>query len=105
MVTFDGSLARTLDFGDSPLSAEDGTATHRRTPAARAGLDRGHARGRSIRGGSPDSTTASDRCAPLSMAGFRLTVSAVRPADKYRALEHRRRQAQIQARRLVAALD
>jgi hypothetical protein len=105
MVTFDGSLARTLDFGDSPPPAAGGTVNRRRTPAARAGVKpRACAWGgrtgweaRLHEGFVPVRTTLD--------GGIPATVSAVRPLGKYRAFEHRRRQAQIKARRLLAAFD
>jgi hypothetical protein len=74
MGTSDGSLARTLDFGE-PVAPD---ATPKATRIVRW------------------SATPAD-------AGSR--VLPWRGSDKYRVLEHRRRQAQIRARRLLAACD
>jgi hypothetical protein len=71
MPRFDGSLARTLDFGET-----SGTTT---TTTVYAG----------------------------ARAGLRLASPGglLRGPDKYKVLEHRRRQAQIAARRVVDLLD
>jgi hypothetical protein len=74
MATFDGSLARTLDFGE-PLAPET----------------------------TPKNTRIVRWSAAPADAGSR--VLPWRGSDKYRVLEHRRRQAQIRARRLLAAWD
>ena len=78
MAVFDGSLARQLDFGE----------VERRAPA-RVRVPR-----RSARGG----------CA---QAGLRLAAAQaiLRGPNKYQVLEHRRRQAQIKARRLLDLLE
>lgn len=69
MPRFDGSLARTLDFGDL-------TTTHGPVPGG-------------------------------GRAGLRLALpfSVLRSPDKYKVLERRRRQAQIQARHALGLLD
>lgn len=69
MPSFDGSLARQLDFGTAPASSADGMANGR--------------------------------------AGLRLALPSgvLRGPDKYAVLEHRRRQAQIKARRLLDLME
>ena len=66
MARFDGSLARTLDFGDA-------------APAVHSG----------------------------GRAGLRLAAPGglLRGPDKYKVLEHRRRRAQIRARRALSLID
>jgi diadenosine tetraphosphate (Ap4A) HIT family hydrolase len=78
MATFNRSVARTLDFGETtnPQSAT--------VPPTRTRLV-------SRRAGNP--------------AGLHMHVLPWRSGDKYRVLEHRRRQAQITARRLLSVLD
>ena len=68
MARFDGSLARTLDFGEITTT----------TPVYGGGR-----------------------------AGLRLALPAgvLRGPDKYKVLEHQRRQAQIKARRLLALME
>lgn len=68
MSRFDGSLARTLDFGEMTTT----------TPAYGSGR-----------------------------AGLRLALpgGVLRGPDKYKVLEHRRHQAQIKARRLLALME
>ncbi len=68
MSRFDGSLARTLDFGEIATTAPAGAA-------GRAGLR-------------------------LALPG-----DLLRGPDKYKVLEHRRRQAQIKARRLLDLME
>ncbi len=77
MATFAGSLARTSDFGGTKERNPEST------PRTRTRLAK--------RGGSP--ATAGSHVLPW------------RDADTYRVLEHRRRQAQMHARRLLALLD
>jgi hypothetical protein len=103
MARFDGSLARTLDFGDAAPAAAGGTQLTGH-PVATGATAQPHARG-----SSPTSRTAK----PVAGAGTALDVlrrpglwtGAPRLSDKYRALEHRRRQAQMKARRMLAVLD
>ena len=78
MTVFDGSLALSFDFGDTPAS-DTAVKPPTQTPVARrlSGHDRG---------GGP-------------------YVLPWRRPEKYRTLEHRRRQAQITARRVLAALE
>jgi hypothetical protein len=80
MATFNRSLARTLDFGETTDSQSEAV------PPART-----RARLVSRRAGNP--------------AGLHMHVLPWRSGDKYRVLEHRRRQAQITARRLLSILD
>ena len=80
MPRFDGSLARTLDFGETGTGSQArfwrvGTTTTTVYAGARAGLR-------------------------LASPG-----GLLRGPDKYKVLEHRRRQAQIAARRVVDLLD
>ena len=78
MTAFDGSLARLLDFGDTRDSqAEVGTRARTRL-ASRS---------------SDHHTRAGTHVLPWRGSG------------KYRVLEHRRRQAQIKARQVLAALE
>lgn len=69
MPTFDGSLARQLDFDGTPA--------------------------------------APSVAVPGSRAGLRLALPSgvLRGPDKYAELEHRRRQAQIKARRLLELME
>jgi len=78
MATFSGSLAHTLDFGES-MGPGSETARPTRTRLV------------SRRPGNP--------------AGIQMHVLPWRSTDKYRILEHRRRQAQIAARRLLSVPD
>jgi len=96
MATAAPSLARTLDFGDSEETepAEVGAGTDhvgRQTP-------------------NPSRAVSRRRVLPSAGRVTRVAEAGVhvlpwRGRDKYRLLEHRRRQAQIAARRLLAALD
>ncbi|OFW07424.1 MAG: hypothetical protein A3H96_05485 [Acidobacteria bacterium RIFCSPLOWO2_02_FULL_67_36] len=76
---FDGSLARKLDFGDITLRDAEG----------------GSGIGRPL------------RQAQGSRAGLRLALPSLvlRGPDKYKALDRRRRQAQIHARHALGLLD
>jgi hypothetical protein len=101
MARFDGSLARTLDFNDSAAPLESGAADHRPKPAALAAAEprasawlvHGGCEGRCHEGGDLRRAISGGRS---SAAG-----GGVSPLDKYQTLEHRRRQAQIRARRLL----
>jgi len=96
MATAAPSLARTLDFGDSDETEPAEIC---------AGTDH-------VGGQTPNPSRAVSRGRVLPSAG-RVTRGAEagvhvlpwRGRDKYRLLEHRRRQAQIAARRLLAAVD
>jgi hypothetical protein len=98
MARFDGSLARTLD-NDSAAPLESGAADHRPRPAALAAAERrpsawlvhGGCEGRCHEGGD----------LRRAISGGRAAGGGVSPLDKYQTLEHRRRQAQIRARRLL----
>ncbi len=100
MARFHGSLARTLDFGDSAASG----ARLARWGLAIDAVAKSHARG---------SVPVSWAARPQAGATIGIDIlrhpgcgaGALRLPDKYRAIEHRRRQAQIKARRLLAALD
>ena len=50
-------------------------------------------------------TTSSVPAGSGRRAGLRLASSGMRGADKYKELEHRRRQAQMAARRLLSLMD
>jgi hypothetical protein len=82
MSRFDGSLARTLDFGDTTTTAGPGVRL------LRVGLE----------------TEAPAGAAPV---GLRLALPGGVPpgSDKYKVLERRRRQAQIAARRVLDLID
>ena len=81
MSRFDGSLARTLDFGDMTTTG---------APAVRL-----------LRVGME--TEAPSGAAPV---GLRLALPGGVPGpDKYKVLERRRRQAQIAARRVLDLID
>ena len=77
MPRHDGSLARRLDFGETTTTASGAVARS---------------------GGPGRSAEGAFRPAP----GLRLALRSgvLRGPDKYKVLEHRRRQAQINARRL-----
>jgi hypothetical protein len=103
MRRIDGSLARTLDFGDSAVPVA--------RPARLAGQGlavdaaaRSHARG----SGSVWWAARPQGSAAMGIDDFRRPgcgTGALGQPNKYRVLEHRRRQAQMNARRLLAALD
>ena len=78
----EGALARQLDFGDEAVSGQR-SAWDPAKPAGLAGARRAKA------------------------GGLRLAVpsAVLRGPDKYRVLEHRRRQAQIKARKAIDAAD
>ncbi len=103
MARFEGSLARTLDFGDSAASAPGGARLARQDLAIDAAA-KSH-----VRGSVPVSWAAR----PQAGAAIGIDIlrrpgcgtGALRLPDRYRVLEHRRRQAQMKARRLLAALD
>ena len=103
MARFDGSLACTLDFGDSAASAP-GDARLAGQGLAIDAAAKTHARG---------SVPISWAVRPPAGAAIGVAIlrrpgcgaGALRLPDKYRALEHRRRQAQMKARRLLAAFD
>ena len=78
MTAFDGSLARSLDFGETRASQAEVGARARTRIASRS-------------------------CDPHTRAGTH--VLPWRGSDTYRVLEHRRRQAQITARQVLAALE
>ena len=103
MARFDGSLARTLDFGDS--AARLPAARGSRARVSRSMLEPNPMRAAASRfRGQPDRRPA----LPSGSTFFvdpDVAAGALRLPDKYRALEHRRRQAQMKARRLLAALD
>jgi hypothetical protein len=80
MSRFDGSLARTLDFGDTATTG---------APAVRL-----------LRVGMEPEAPAV--AAPV---GLRLALPGGVPPDKYKVLERRRRQAQIAARRVLDLID
>ena len=101
MARFDGCLARTLDFGDSEAPGVGGKRLASQGPAIGAGAE-SHTRGRFP---SPRSTRASVGAAPCTRRGPGFPAGPLRGPDKYRALEHRRRHAQMKARRMLAALD
>ena len=100
MARFDGSLARTLDFDDSTAPLEGVAVDHRPKPAA---LAAGEPRPSAwlVQGGCEG--PCHERRDLRRGVSRRSSVAAggVPPLDKYRTLEHRRRQAQIQARRLL----
>ena len=77
MPAFHESVSRTLDLGDATVT--------------RAGL-------------RPCPRTRLVTEAPISGTGVPLRVLPWRGREKYQVLEHRRRQAQIRARRALAAL-
>ena len=78
MTAFDGSLARSLDFGDTRHShSEVGARAHTRIASRSSGHH----------------------------TGTGTHVLPWRGSDTYRVLEHRRRQAQIKARQVLAALE
>ena len=81
MSRFDGSLARTLDFGEATT--------------APASMD---SRGRMRRLGS----MARGNGAPVFSPG---PLGVLRGADKYKVLDRRRRAAQIQARHAMDLID
>jgi hypothetical protein len=89
MRRFDGSLARTLDFGDTTTTT---------TPSVRSvrGQLRLAVEANALQGGPFDSSASSGSSRARSRDD-----KAHGESDKYKALEHRRRQAQIKARRLL----
>jgi hypothetical protein len=103
MRRIDGSLARTLDFGDPAVSAAGAARL------AGQGLAMDAAAGSHARG----SVSVWWAARPQGGAGMGIDhfrrpgcgTGALGRRDKYRVLEHRRRQAQMKARRILAALD
>jgi hypothetical protein len=83
MARNDGALARELDFGDEGAGSGQRGASDPARPACLAEARRAKA------------------------GGLRLAApsAVLRGPDKYKVLEHRRRQAQIKARRAIDAAD
>ena len=102
MATFDGSLARTFDFGDSTRPADSGSVERGRT-AARAGVEP-RTCAWLVRSVWEARLHAGAGLVPRSVRDRESAAAGTPAGEKYRALEHRRRQAQIRARRLLAAL-
>ena len=90
MARNEGALARQLDFGD------EGVRSVRRT---------GEGSGAGSPTGAQGAKAGLSTGAQGAKAGLRLAVpsAVLRGPDKYKVLEHRRRQAQIKARKALAA--